>query len=159
MQGSRYKWEKHLSRFALFRSVAWVFAITVVVSNNTLPDYGAKKMLPAIYQFYALFCIFAYVQVMEGLKYVSRICRKLKKALIDFLSGNIQRNALLLARLSSVSDFQHHSCFLARNQYSGFTKLFRSIQSVRSVCASHQLNVAICESLHIQNNESEIFGV
>lgn len=72
MPNLKHQWEKLLGRFALVRSVTWVFVSTFLLANSSESIQGLDvlKIFGAVYQFYALFCIYAYVQLMEGLKYV-----------------------------------------------------------------------------------------
>lgn len=62
-----------LGHFALVRSVLWVITITALLGNNFDEIRGSipKKYFSAFYQFYAMFAIYAYIQLMEGLKHVS----------------------------------------------------------------------------------------
>lgn len=70
MPTARHQWEKLLGRFTLLRSVTWVFVSTFLLADSPGSDHNPLKIFGAVYQFYVLFCIYAYVQLMEGLKYV-----------------------------------------------------------------------------------------
>lgn len=73
MYSSNYVWEKNLGRFSAARSVLWVLVISVFLTfdPDSTRNESITKYFSAGYQFYVLFCIYAYVQMLEGLKHVS----------------------------------------------------------------------------------------
>lgn len=99
------RFQKFVANFSLFRSVVWVGVITFLLANyldgelkiveriqtfekiiyfKEIRDDSMKKYCSVAYQFYALFSIFAYVQLLEGIKHVNLYLRVLVTRLYFF---------------------------------------------------------------------------
>ena len=75
---SKYSKEQMFGHFLVARSVLWLIPISSILSAfcNEIVSDTMRKYVPACYQFYVLFSIYAHVQLIEGLKYVSKSRRK-----------------------------------------------------------------------------------
>lgn len=73
MDGTKTTPSKIIAHFSFARSVLWLIVITVLfeIYFNEIHEDFVRKYFSAIYQFYVLFSIYAYVKLIDGLNYVS----------------------------------------------------------------------------------------
>lgn len=73
MGKSNIQIESFIGHFSFFRSVLWVIAVNLLASNyfEELQNDPVRKYFSVCYQFYVFFAIYAYMQLMQGLRHVS----------------------------------------------------------------------------------------
>ena len=75
LEKNNYAFQKNLGHFVFARNITWIVVGTTVLVffSSEIQDDEIKKGFLVGYQFYVLFAIYAYMQLLEGLKYVRYI--------------------------------------------------------------------------------------
>jgi hypothetical protein len=89
----KYSLERNLGHLAFARSVLWLVSGTVLLDffTDKIQDDLCQSIFYGVCQFYVLFAIYAYMQLLEGLKIVSSVLLKVHLGRKTYFLGESQR--------------------------------------------------------------------